>query len=145
MAYSYSFRNEFGSLDYAMANAAARELVQGVAEWHINADEPEVFDYNEFVSPGSTPKPIQFIDGSAYRSSDHDPVIVGLLFERALIVGDVNGNGRLDFRDFFSILIRRGAVEGSRRYNALADLDNNGVINRYDVRIWFRLYLRRFR
>jgi predicted extracellular nuclease len=43
-------------------------------EWHINADEPPLFDYN--LEHGRDPS---LIDGdSPYRASDHDPVIVGL-------------------------------------------------------------------
>jgi Ca2+-binding RTX toxin-like protein len=44
----------------------------GTYVWHINADEPSVIDYNtEF-------KPQDLYAANAYRSSDHDPVIVGL-------------------------------------------------------------------
>jgi predicted extracellular nuclease len=143
MAYSYTFRNEFGSLDYAMANAEALALVQDVAEWHINADEVSVFDYNEFIPPGSTPKPAEFIDESAYRSSDHDPIIVGLQFERELLFGDVNGNGKLDFRDYFTIFLLRGVTEGSSRFLETADLNDDGIIDRSDMRVWFRLYISR--
>ena len=45
-------------------------------EWHINADEPIALDYNtEFKSPNQVES---FYAPDAYRSSDHDPVLVGL-------------------------------------------------------------------
>jgi hypothetical protein len=44
-----------------------------VTEWHINADEPDAFDYDETFNPSG------LFDGTTPdRASDHDPVIVGL-------------------------------------------------------------------
>lgn len=53
--------------------------VSGIAEWHINADEPPVLDYNlEFDRDAA------LFDGvSPFRASDHDAVIIGL---------ELNGN-----------------------------------------------------
>lgn len=70
--YSYVFDGESGYLDHALANTAMAAQVSGMSEWHINADEPFVIDYNtEF-------KPQDLYSATPYRSSDHDPVIVGL-------------------------------------------------------------------
>ena len=44
--------------------------------WHINADEPSVLDYNEEYK--STGQITSLYSDDPYRSSDHDPVIVGL-------------------------------------------------------------------
>ncbi|HKX68560.1 MAG TPA: ExeM/NucH family extracellular endonuclease, partial [Intrasporangium sp.] len=75
-AYSYVFDGQWGYLDHALASSSAEEQVTGVAEWHINADEPSVLDYNtDFKTPNlqsTLYAPDQF------RVSDHDPVIVGL-------------------------------------------------------------------
>jgi predicted extracellular nuclease len=75
-AYSYAFDGEWGYLDYALGTSSLTAQVSGVGEWHINADEPAVLDYNDdFKSPGqlsSLYAPDQF------RISDHDPVVVGL-------------------------------------------------------------------
>jgi Ca2+-binding RTX toxin-like protein len=50
--------------------------VTGAGEWHINADEPSVLDYNtEFKSSAQISS---LYAPDAYRTSDHDPVIVGL-------------------------------------------------------------------
>lgn len=71
-AYSYVYAAQSGYLDHALANEELRPQVTGTAIWHINADEPGVVDYNEEDRPGNLYDPGQF------RSSDHDPVIVGL-------------------------------------------------------------------
>jgi predicted extracellular nuclease len=52
-AYSYVFDGEWGYLDHALANDSMSGQVSDVAEWHINADEPSVLDYNtDFKSGG---------------------------------------------------------------------------------------------
>jgi predicted extracellular nuclease len=73
-AYSYLFRGRIGALDHALASAALAAQVSGVSEWHINADEPPLFDYNlEFGRDSAL-----FDDSSPYRTSDHDPVVIGI-------------------------------------------------------------------
>jgi hypothetical protein len=47
--------------------------VTGAAEWHINADEPDILDYNLDFGRSAA-----FYSPDMYRSSDHDPVLVGL-------------------------------------------------------------------
>jgi hypothetical protein len=74
-AYSYVFDGQLGYLDYALAQPALTADVSGVEAWHINSDEPSLIDYDmSFKQPAQdalyAPDP--------YRSSDHDPVIVGL-------------------------------------------------------------------
>ncbi len=69
--HSFVFNGEFGSLDYAMANPELAAQVTGADVWPINADEPFAIDYQNFNPPGqATP--------DEWKSSDHDPVIVGL-------------------------------------------------------------------
>ena len=70
-AYSYIFDGQAGYLDHALATDEAASQVMGTTIWHINTDEPSVIDYNvEYKSEDLyTPTP--------YRSSDHDPVLVG--------------------------------------------------------------------
>ena len=72
-AYSFAFRGELGALDHAVVSASLLGQVTGAAEWHINADEPRVLDYNLENSRD----PALFDPTSPYRSSDHDPLIVG--------------------------------------------------------------------
>jgi predicted extracellular nuclease len=74
--YTYLFNGEAGSLDHALASASLAGQVTGAATWPINADEPRVFDYN--VEFKTTHQVESFYDPGPYRSSDHDPVLIGL-------------------------------------------------------------------
>lgn len=72
--YSYTFSGRLGSLDHAVTSASLLEKVTDATDWHINADEPAVFDYNtEYKSESQV---ANYYAEHAYRSSDHDPVIV---------------------------------------------------------------------
>ena len=72
--YSFVFDAQAGALDHAVASASLAMQVASVSEWHINADEPALLDYNLENGRDSA----LFDPNSPYRSSDHDPVIVGL-------------------------------------------------------------------
>ena len=72
--YSFSFDAQAGALDHAVASASLVPQVAGVLEWHINADEPRLYDYN--LEHGRDPA--LFDATTPYRASDHDPVVVGL-------------------------------------------------------------------
>ncbi len=76
-AYSYVYDGQLGYLDHALAmtNGAMSGEVSGATVWHINADEPNLIDYDMSYKKDAqdalyAPDP--------YRSSDHDPVIIGL-------------------------------------------------------------------
>ncbi len=74
-AYSYDFDGQFGYLDYALSSPTLTEQVMGTTEWHINADEPDLLDYDTSFK-SDTQDAIFAPD--PYRASDHDPVVVGL-------------------------------------------------------------------
>lgn len=74
-AYSFVFDGQSGYLDHALANASIVGQVTGATEWHINADEPDLLDYDTSFKP---PAQDAIYEPNAYRSSDHDPVLVGL-------------------------------------------------------------------
>jgi predicted extracellular nuclease len=87
-AYTYLFDGQLGYLDHALASGPLLPQVTGVATWSINADEIPVFDYNDEIRDGtneptfereSTSLPI--FETNAYRSSDHDPIVVGFTFD----------------------------------------------------------------
>jgi uncharacterized protein len=81
-AYSYVFNGQFGHLDHALASPDLMSFVTGAAAWHINADEPRALDYNEEYKEEDQIE--EWYGPGPFRSSDHDPVIVGLDFaERA--------------------------------------------------------------
>jgi predicted extracellular nuclease len=75
-AYSYVFDGQFGYLDYILSSASMTSQVTGAAEWHINADEPDVFDYDTGFK--SDYQDGLFDPTTPYRASDHDAAVVGL-------------------------------------------------------------------
>jgi hypothetical protein len=91
--YSYVFDGQAGYLDHALATSSLDSQVSGVTEWHINADEPTLIDYNLDVPGSSTaPKPLDLYTATPYRSSDHDPVLVGLNLSSSVTLRN-GGNG----------------------------------------------------
>jgi hypothetical protein len=64
--YSYVYDGLTGRLDHALLSPALAARVVGAAEWHSNADEPDSRGYQS--RPG---------DRAPWRSSDHDPLVVG--------------------------------------------------------------------
>jgi hypothetical protein len=75
-AYSYVFDGQWGYLDHALASPQLAQQVTGTTTWHINADEPVVLDYNTDFKTAAQRSYLYAAD--PYRSSDHDPVLVGL-------------------------------------------------------------------
>jgi predicted extracellular nuclease len=74
-SYSYSFDGTRGHLDHALATAQLATQVTGVANWHINADEPSFLDYTLLYKTAAQ----QALNiGTPFRASDHDPVLIGL-------------------------------------------------------------------
>jgi hypothetical protein len=77
--YSYVFSGQSGYLDHALASPSLARQVRGAVEWHINADEPRVLDYNlEFKSERQRGL---LYSAEPYRASDHDPLVVGVDLE----------------------------------------------------------------
>jgi predicted extracellular nuclease len=74
-AYSFVFDGLVGYLDHALSTGTMMRQVTGATEWHINADEPDLLDYDTSFK---SPEQAALFAPDAYRSSDHDPVIVGL-------------------------------------------------------------------
>ena len=71
---SFVFDGQLGTLDHALASPSLAPQVSDVQEWHINAEEPPLYDYN--LESGRDPS---LFDGTnPYRSSDHDPLLIGL-------------------------------------------------------------------
>jgi predicted extracellular nuclease len=74
-AYSYVYDGQLGYLDYGMANEDLLPQVTGATAWHINADEPDILDYDTSYKKAAQDA---LFEENPYRASDHDPVIVGL-------------------------------------------------------------------
>lgn len=74
-AYSYVFDGQNGYLDHALAGPDLAAEVTGASPWNINADEPSLIDYDmSFKHPAQD----ALFAPDLYRSSDHDPIVVGL-------------------------------------------------------------------
>ena len=69
---TYQFDGMIGSLDHVFASPAAYEAVKGADIWNINAYESIAREYSRFNYNATN-----FYDESAFRSSDHDPIVVG--------------------------------------------------------------------
>lgn len=74
-AYTYVFDGLLGYLDYAIASPSLAPQVTGATAWHINADEPDLLDYDMSFKKATQ---AALYAPDPYRSSDHDPVVVGL-------------------------------------------------------------------
>ncbi len=73
-AYSFVFDGQRGTLDQGFADDGLAGFVTGATEWHINADEPDLLNYDtSFKNP-------DFFNDGVFASSDHDPLIIGLDF-----------------------------------------------------------------
>ena len=79
--YSYTFSGLLGSLDHALATDDLLAQVVSVDAWHINSVEDSLVDYLTEANG----QPYRSVDSyaapDAYRSSDHDPIVVGLMIE----------------------------------------------------------------
>ncbi|WP_161635654.1 ExeM/NucH family extracellular endonuclease [Actibacterium mucosum] len=96
-AYSFVFDGQQGTLDYGLISGDLLDNVTGVAEWHINADEPDLLNYdNSFNNPA-------FFNDDLFASSDHDPLVIGITLDMPTVTT------RFDFdtndRGFFGHLI----------------------------------------
>lgn len=70
-SYSYAYRSgqnycELGYLDHALCNATLYPQITGMCNYPINSDESDRYTYDSSS------------DETMFRSSDHDPVLVGL-------------------------------------------------------------------
>lgn len=74
--YSYVFDGLRGSLDHVLTRGIGSAEITGTAHFHINADEQVSLDYNDEFGDGSVSKAMD--ENNMYRSSDHDPVVIGL-------------------------------------------------------------------
>ncbi|MEK6301477.1 MAG: ExeM/NucH family extracellular endonuclease [Acidobacteriota bacterium] len=121
-AYSYQFDGQSGYLDHALASATLSPQVTGATEWHVNADEPVVLDYNvEFKTVNQVNT---FYDPGAFRASDHDPVVVGLILNAP---PTVDAGGPYSVVEGGSVLVSAvGSDPNGGTLTYAWDLDNNG-------------------
>ncbi len=123
-AYSYVFDGQAGYLDHGLATTSLSAQVLEAADWHINADEPISLDYNtEFKSANQI---TNFYANNAYRSSDHDPLVISL----KLII-DLDGDGDVDSNDIKIVTAALNTTPGKWDQR---DVNGDGQINALDAR-----------
>ena len=137
--YSYLFGAQSGALDHALANPPLFRLITGVADWHINADEPVVFDYNsDFGGNGgaasafakSVAQLAAYYNSGAFRTSDHDPLLVGF----NPLCGDLNDDGVVDAAD--QNIMRNAIGKPLNTVDRRTDFDGDGRITIRDFSRW---------
>jgi predicted extracellular nuclease len=70
--YTYQFGGTVGSLDHVLANSTALAQVTGAHVWNINSVESVAYEYSRYNYNAT-----DFYAPNPYRSSDHDPLLVG--------------------------------------------------------------------
>jgi len=135
--YSYSYKGESGTLDHALASSSLTAQVLDLTEWHINADEPTILDYNTEYK--STDNLVSFYNDDAYRASDHDPVILSINLASAAIKGDWDKDGDVDINDVRALM---RAVQTRLPIDMAFDLNGDGTVDILDVRFMMTLCTR---
>ena len=111
-SYSYSYHGEAGYLDHALCNGSLRPQVKGAAAFHINSDESDNFTYDKSG------------DESMFRSSDHDPMLVGLHLDRTLTYdpSPILNNFEVLHDEAEFLTITNAFKAGSNSYYAIYDI-----------------------
>jgi predicted extracellular nuclease len=108
--YSYTFDGLVGTLDYSLANSSLAPQVTGATLWHINTDEPAVINYDENFNPPG------YYSADPYRSSDHDPVVIGLEMTTEQEINELI--------DAVQALVDEGMLNGGQGNALISKLEN---------------------
>ncbi|MFT4212206.1 MAG: ExeM/NucH family extracellular endonuclease [Microbacterium sp.] len=129
--HTYSYDGQSGSLDHILASADAAGLVTGADVWNINSGESIALEYSRYNYNVTS-----FYDESPYRSSDHDPVVVGVDFGaddastvelNLLNINDFHGRIDSDTVKFAGTIEQLRAEYGEDNTLFLSDGDNIGA------------------
>jgi endonuclease/exonuclease/phosphatase family metal-dependent hydrolase len=132
-AYSYVFDGQIGYLDYALANTALVDQVTGATAWHINADEPDLIDYDMSFKLDAQDA---LYAPDAYRASDHDAIIVGLNLITMPPTVEAGGPYAVSVNE--SILLSAVGFDPEGKPLSYAwDLDNDGIFETLGQEAWF--------
>lgn len=122
-AYSYVFDGQWGYLDHALGNGTLSPQVAGVFDYHINADEPSVLDYNTDYKTANLQ--IVLYAPDEFRISDHDPVLIDM---NLLNTPVVNAGGPYTADEGQTITLTASAVDPDGETVTLEwDLNNDGI------------------
>ncbi|MFD7078142.1 ExeM/NucH family extracellular endonuclease [Nocardioides sp. NPDC059952] len=101
--YSYLFSGLVGSLDHILLSSSLQARVTGTDIWNVNSGEPILKEYSRYNYTGT-----DLHQNGPWRSSDHDPVVVGLSAEAAPVDVQV-----LATNDFHGRIQANGAEAGA--------------------------------
>ncbi|MCQ2310390.1 MAG: T9SS type A sorting domain-containing protein [Paludibacteraceae bacterium] len=116
-SYTYSYDNFAANyLDHAICNASMLPQVTGMQAYHINSDERDCYTYDGGC-----------YDGSMFRYSDHDPILVGLRLSGEVVTGLMVNNFGMGVR------IRNGEGGYVRIYDINGNLITQSVVDNSDM------------
>jgi len=123
-SYSYLYAGQPGYLDHAIVNTTLLPQVTGMQAYHVNSDEKDCYTYDGYCN-----------DGSMFRYSDHDPIVVGLRLTgkedtdlKVLNVGD-----NLCVRNGKGGYVRMYDLQGNLLYQHTVDNDNYTIFSDINV------------
>ncbi|HEY2556986.1 MAG TPA: ExeM/NucH family extracellular endonuclease, partial [Diaminobutyricibacter sp.] len=126
--YTYSFDGTVGSLDHVLASPAADKAISGADVWNINSVESVALEYSRYNYNVTN-----FYAADPYRSSDHDPIVVGLGLKAApvtlnlLNINDFHGRIDSNTVKFAGTVEKLRAQAGDANSLFLSDGDNIGA------------------
>jgi len=129
--YSYIHGGQSGCLDGAMCSPAMAHQVSDLSIWHINADEPAALDYNDDNPPG-------LYSPEAYRSSDHDPIVI--ILNPGAMPGDLYPDGNIDLADL--ALLAANWLDTNCATCRGADLTADATVDLADLSIMVQNWLK---
>ncbi|XBH22201.1 ExeM/NucH family extracellular endonuclease [Jonesiaceae bacterium BS-20] len=94
---TYNFGGLNGSLDHILYSNSMKTRVTGGDTWNVNAPESIALEYSRYNNHGAL-----YYESNAFRSSDHDPVVIGLKkgldpkFKEFNLLGINDFHGRID-------------------------------------------------
>lgn len=77
-SFSYSFQGYLGNLDHALVNSRLLPKVRSFEAWHINSVEDILLNYSTEENGHEPPAIDHYGKPDEKRSSDHDPLVIGL-------------------------------------------------------------------
>ncbi len=124
-SYSYVYRGQAGYLDHAIANQTMLTQITGMQAYHINSDENDKYTYDKSN------------DLTMFRSSDHDPILVGLSLGKEVEAQiPENSFEHCELIQQNQYLIIRSAKNGYyRMYNAMGNLIATNKITQQEIYI----------
>jgi 5'-nucleotidase len=105
---SYVANGLSGSIDHVLANPAAKSLVTGTDIWETNAQEAPAYSFRNYNANVT-----QLYGADPFRSSDHNPVIVGVNAPDSTFVSLRAKKVRYGHRSRIHVRVSSGAGPGT--------------------------------